>query len=139
MSKRVRTLETLGSLPYTTIDGGKWLKKALDPADIDVEVSGLPDTTTNPCCVLNYQFQGDIPVPHSNTYVANTVQSYDVDFYCFQNPVTLGMSVSRPAGTKNVIMNSIQIDKSTNSLRFAPGYSLATVQVFENPQSPIPI
>lgn len=134
MSKRVRTLETLGSLPYTTIDGGKWLKKALDPADIDVEVSGLPDTTTNPCCVLNYQFQGDIPVPHSNTYVANTVQSYDVDFYCFQNPVTLGMSVSRPAGTKNVIMNSIQIDKSTNSLRFAPGYSLATVQVFENPQ-----
>lgn len=134
MSKRTRTLETLGSLPYTTIDGGKWLKKALDPADIDVEVNGLPDTTTNPCCVLNYQFQGDIPIPHSNTYVANTVQSYDVDFYVFQNPITLGMSVSYPTGTKNVVLSSINVDKSNKTFTFSPGYSLATVQVFENPQ-----
>ena len=134
MSKRTRTLETLGSLPYTTIDGGKWLKKALDPADIDVEVNGLPDTTTNPCCVLNYQFQGDIPVPHSTTYVANNTQSYDVDFYVFQNPVTLGMSVSRPSGTKNPVGVGLTIDKTNNKIILPPGYAFNTVQVFENPQ-----
>lgn len=134
MSKRTRTLETLASLPYSTVEGGKWLKKALDPADIEVEISGLPDTTTNPRCVLNYQFQGDIPVPHSNTYVANTNQSYDVDFYVFQNPVTLGMSVSRPAGTKNPIGVPISWNSSSLQFRLPPGYSLATVQTFENPQ-----
>ena len=137
MSKRVRTLETLGSLPYTTIDGGKWLKKALDPADIDVEINGLPDTTTNPCCVLNYQFQGDIPVPHSTTYVANTTQSYDVDFYVFQNPITLGMSVSRPAGTKNPVgvgLSKTESASRAGAFTLPPGYSFATVQVFENPQ-----
>lgn len=134
MSKRTRTLETLGSLPYTTIDGGKWLKKALDPADIDVEIGGLPDTTTNPRCVLNYQFQGDIPIPHSNTYVASAVQSYDVDFYVFQNPVTLGMSVSRPAGTRNAAGTSISWDSTSKTFRFGPGISLATVQTFLNPQ-----
>ena len=134
MSKRVRTLETLGSLPYTTVDGGKWLKKALDPADIDVEVSGLPDTTTSPRCVLNYQFQGDIPVPHSTTYVANTTQSYDVDFYTFQNPVTLGMSVSRPAGTKNAASATFTWDANAKKLTLPPGYSYATVELFENPQ-----
>ena len=134
MSKRVRTLETLGSLPYTTIDGGKWLKKALDPADIDVEINGLPDTTTNPCCVLNYQFQGDIPVPHANTYIPSTTQSYDVDFYTFQNPITLGMSVSRPAGTRNPVGSTITFNSQNKTFTFAPGTALATVQVFENPQ-----
>lgn len=134
MSKRTRTLETLGSLPYTTVEGGKWLKKALDPADLDVEISGLPDSTTNPRCVLNYQFQGDIPVPHSNTYVANTTQSYDVDFYVFQNPITLGMSVSRPAGTRNAAGTSISWDSTNKTFRFGPGISLGTVQVFTNPQ-----
>lgn len=134
MAKRVRTLETLGSLPYTTIDGGKWLKKALDPADIDVEINGVPDTTTNPCCVLNYQFQGDIPIPHSNTYIPSTTQSYDVDFYVYQNPVTLGMSVSRPAGTHNPVGTTITVNKQNRTFTFAPGTSLATVQVFENPQ-----
>ena len=134
MAKRVRTLETLGSLPYTTIDGGKWLKKALDPADIDVEINGVPDTTTNPCCVLNYQFQGDIPIPHSNTYIPSTTQSYDVDFYTYQNPVTLGMSVSRPAGTRNPVGTTITFNRTSKTFTFAPGTALATVQVFENPQ-----
>ena len=137
MSKRSRTLETLGSLPYTTIEGGKWLRKALDPADLDVEISGLPDSTTNPRCVLNYQFQGDIPVPHSTTYVATNTQSYDVDFYVFQNPVTLGMSASRPSGMKNPVDVMINIAWDTNYgpvINFPSGYVPFTVQVFENPQ-----
>lgn len=136
MSKRVRTLETLGSLPYTTVDGGKWLKKALDPVDLDVEVQGLPDTSTNARCVLNYQFQGDIPPPHSNTYIATSTQSYDVDFYVFQNPVTLGMSASRPAGTKNPINVGINVTSANGhmSITLPNGYAPSTVQIFENPQ-----
>ena len=134
MAKRVRTLETLASLPYTTIDGGKWLKKALDPADIDTEVNGLPDTTTNQRTVLNYQFQADIPVPNNNTYVASAVQSYDADFYCYQNPITLGMSVSRPTGTKNPVGVPVTIDWANMIVTLPPGYSPGTVRVFLNQQ-----
>lgn len=99
MSKRARTLESLANLPYTTIDGGRWLKKALDPADIDVEISGLPDINTNPRTVLNYQYQSDIPLPSPTTYNNNIVQSYDANLYLYQNPIIFGMSVSYPAGS----------------------------------------
>lgn len=46
MPKRDR-LE-ISSYPYNTLNGGKWLKKALDPADTDVDVVGFPDTETVP-------------------------------------------------------------------------------------------
>jgi len=134
MTKRLRTLETLGNLPYTTIDGGRWLKKALDPADIDVEIAGLPDTTTNARTVLNYQFQGDIPLPSPSTYDANIIQSYDVDFYVYQNPVVFGMSVSRPAGLKPLGGGCVLRFLGNGEISVDDGYAPANVQVFENSQ-----
>lgn len=134
MTKRLRTLETLGNLPYTTIDGGRWLKKALDPADIDVEIAGLPDTTTNARTVLNYQFQGDIPLPSPSTYDSNVIQSYDVDFYVYQNPVVFGMSVSRPAGMKTLGGGCVLQMMNNGEIGVPEGYAPATVQCFENSQ-----
>lgn len=134
MTKRLRTLETLGNLPYTTIDGGRWLKKALDPADIDVEIAGLPDTTTNARTVLNYQFQGDIPLPSPSTYDSNVIQSYDVDFYVYQNPILFGMSVSRPAGLKNLGGGLALRFYPNGEIGIPEGYSPVTVQCFENSQ-----
>lgn len=134
MTKRLRTLETLGNLPYTTIDGGRWLKKALDPADIDVEIAGLPDTTTNARTVLNYQFQGDIPLPNPSTYDSNVIQSYDVDFYVYQNPILFGMSVSRPAGLKNLGGGARLQFYPNGEIGLPEGYSPVTVQCFENSQ-----
>lgn len=134
MSKRARVLETLGNLPYSSIDGGRWLKKALDPADIDVEVAGLPDTTTNPRTVLNYQFQGDIPLPNPSTYDANVIQSYDVDFYVYQNPVIFGMSVSRPASMKSLGSGCALRFQSNGNILVDDGYCPSNVQIFENSQ-----
>lgn len=134
MSKRTRTLAALGDLPYSTIEGGKWLKKALDPVDIDTEVSGLPDTATNPRVVLNYQYQDDIPIPSSNTYVPSSVQSYDADFYVYQNPVVFGMSASRPSGTKNPVGVPIYVNFDTGEVVLPSGYAPSTVRVFLNSQ-----
>lgn len=134
MSKRARVLETLGNLPYTTIDGGRWLKKALDPADIDVEVAGLPDTNTNPRTVLNYQYQSDIPLPNPSTYDANVIQSYDVNFYVYQNPVLYGMSVSTPASFKPLTGGCLLTFNADGSISVPDGFCPATVQLFENNQ-----
>lgn len=134
MTKRIRTLANLGDLPYTTIEGGKWLKKALDPADIETEIGGIPDTATNPRAILNYQFQGDIPIPNSTTYVASSIQSYDVDFYTFQNPIIYGMSVSRPSGTRNMNEGMLLFNYSDGSVTIQNDCSPATVKVFLNDQ-----
>lgn len=134
MTKRIRTLANLGDLPYTTIEGGKWLKKALDPADIETEIGGIPDTATNPRAILNYQFQGDIPIPNSTTYVASSIQSYDVDFYTFQNPILYGMSVSRPSGTKNMNEGIISLNFTDGTVTIQSDCSPATVKLFLNDQ-----
>lgn len=134
MTKRVRTLVNLGDLPYTTVEGGKWLKKALDPADIETEIGGIPDTATNPRAILNYQFQGDIPIPNSTTYVASSIQSYDVDFYTFQNPILYGMSVSRPSGTKNMNEGAILLNFDDGTVTIQNDCSPATVKLFLNDQ-----
>lgn len=133
MSKR-RTLESLGNLPYTTIDGGRWLKKALDPADIDVDVAGLPDINTNPRTVLNYQYQGDIPLPSPTTYNANIVQSYDVNFYVYQNPIVFGTSVSYPSGSKPLGGGTPIIFKADGTAVLPDAISPVNGQIFMNSQ-----
>lgn len=87
--------------PYETIDGGKWLGKALDPVNVMNDVVGMPDTTTNNVAVLNYQCQSECPLP--NTYGLDTAafNSYDTDLYVFQHPIILGAAMSYPASTVN--------------------------------------
>ena len=52
-------------MPYETVDGGKWLGKALDPVNVMNDVVGMPDTTTNNVAVLNYQMQSECPIPNT--------------------------------------------------------------------------
>lgn len=99
MSKRGRI--DASNLPYGTNDGGKWLRKVLHPADINVEVSGMPDTATNARAVLNYQFQSEVPVPSPATYNEN-ITAYDADLYVYQDPIVYGLAVSYPSGTLDI-------------------------------------
>lgn len=121
-------------LPYNTIDGGMWLKKALDPADIDTQVAGLPDINTNPRTVLNYQFQSDIPLPAVGSYNPNISQSYDSDFYVYQNPITFGMSASRPSGLKPIQGGTQARILENGEIQIPDGEVPSTIQLFENPQ-----
>lgn len=121
-------------LPYNTIDGGMWLKKALDPADIDTQVAGLPDINTNPRTVLNYQYQSDIPLPAVGSYNPNISQSYDSDFYVYQNPITFGMSASRPSGLKPIQGGTLIRIATTGEIYLPGGEVPSTIQLFENPQ-----
>lgn len=133
MSKRARVLEALGNLPYTTNDGGKWLKKALDPADIDVEVTGMPDTCTNARCILNYQLQSDVPLPDPMTYTATTTSSYDADLYVYQNPIIFGCAISYPASTSNPTDGTLTFGKS-GTISLPAGSAPRTVNVILNDQ-----
>jgi len=120
--------------PYSSNNGGRWLKKALDPADIDVELMGMPDTATNARAVLNYQMQADIPIPDQDTYVPTTVSSYDADLYLFQNPLIYGISISYPQGTKDPSTGPIIVDWSTMKFTIASGTAPRTVNTFLNDQ-----
>lgn len=132
--------QSVSSLPFATNDGGAWLKKALDPAELGVDVVGMPDTNTNPRTVINYQMQSDILVPDSDTYVATTVSTYDADLYLFQDPIIFGMSASYPAGTKDPSSAPFACDftntTDTRNLKitFAAGTAPRTVQVYLNSQ-----
>lgn len=147
MSKRPREVVTtvkpsLANLPYSTLDGGRWLKKALDPVDVNTEILGLPDINTNQRAILNYQMQDDIPVPRSETFNPNVMQSYDADLYLYQDPIVYGTSISYPQGTKNpadypITINSVyETEEQTMHLDIilAPGTAPRTARTFYNNQ-----
>lgn len=136
MPKRRKISSSAISLntPYSSNNGGRWLKKALDPADIDVELMGMPDTATNARAVLNYQMQADIPIPDQDTYVPTTVSSYDADLYLFQNPLIYGISISYPQGTRDPSTGPIVINWETMSFSIASGTAPRTVNTFLNDQ-----
>lgn len=122
------------NLPYSTNDGGKWLKKILDPADIDVEVVGMPDTQTNPRAVLNYQMQSEVPIPEQDTYLPSVTSSYDADVYVFQNPITFACTMSYPQGTKNPIDYPIEFNFNNPQITLAMGTCPRTCNIILNEQ-----
>lgn len=87
--------------PYETVDGGKWLGKALDPVNVSNDVVGMPDTTTNNVAVLNYQSQSECPLPNTYGLDTSAFNSYDSDLYVYQHPVILAAAMSYPASTVN--------------------------------------
>lgn len=141
MSKKRSREETtivpsLSTLPYSTIEGGRWLKKALDPVDINTDIAGLPDINTNQRAILNYQMQADIPVPRSDTYNPNINQSYDADLYLLQDPICYGMSVSYPQNTLNPVGVDLTLAIQRSEIRLAlpAGYAPRTCNIFLNNQ-----
>lgn len=129
-----RSFNNISDFPYNTNDGGAWLRKALDPAELAVEVVGMPDTNTNPRTVLNYQAQYDIPPPETDSYNPTTVAGYDANLYLYQDPIIFGMSVSYPQGTTNPLANSITFDFGRRQFTLPVGTAPRTVNVFMNDQ-----
>lgn len=103
--------------PFATVEGGKWLSKALDPASIRTDVGGLPDTNSSNVCVLNYQTQDAIvPYDVSVTDGAATnaeFTSYDADLFLYQHPIYLGCSASYLSDTTNPADGKMKIMAGT--------------------------
>lgn len=133
MSKRIRE-ESSSSYPYSTLNGGKWLKKALDPADVDVDVVGFPDTETVPRVILNYQMQQDIPIPDMGTYITTTTNAYDAELYLFQNPLIFGVSASFPQSTRDIAGTTIHVNFSSGYFNIDSMCAPRTVSVYMNDQ-----
>lgn len=129
-----RSFNNISDFPYYTNDGGAWLRKALDPAELAVEVIGMPDTNTNPRTILNYQSQFDIPPPDSDSYIPTTVSSYDANLYLFQDPIIFGMAVSYPQGTLSPLISDIKFSFDQLSFELPTGTAPRTVTVFTNDQ-----
>lgn len=132
MSKR--KLSYISNIPYSTNDGGRWLRKALDPADVDVDLQGMPDTTTNARAILNYQCQADVGVPDPDTFIATNVSSYDADLYLYQNPILFAMAVSYPQGTKDPSTGPMTADFANLTFTVPGGTAPRTVNLILNEQ-----
>lgn len=131
--KRAR-LSSLANIPYNTNDGGAWLKKALDPAELNVDVIGMPDANTNPRTVLNYQMQADVPIPDAGTYVPTSVASYDATLYLYQNPIIFGMSSCFPSGSRDPISSPMYVNFKDGTVSFNGDCAPRTVTYYLNDQ-----
>lgn len=117
--------------PFATVEGGKWLSKALDPASIRTDVGGLPDTNSANVCVLNYQTQDAIvPYDVSITDGAATnaeFTSYDADLFLYQHPIYLGCSASYLSDTTNPADGKMKIMAGTTKVTIAKNGEEAAV------------
>ena len=108
--------------PFNTVEGGKWLSKALDPASIRTDVGGLPDTNSSNVCVLNYQTQ-DAITPYDVTLTSGAGESnaeytsYDADLLLYQHPIYLGCSASYLSDTADPAIGKFSIYGGTTSVK----------------------
>lgn len=108
------------NIPFSSVEGGKWLSKALDPASIRTDVGGLPDTNSANVCVLNYQTQ-DAIVPYDVSLTEGNISnaeytSYDADLYLYQHPIYLGCSASYLSDTTNPAEGKITFRGGTTKI-----------------------
>lgn len=110
--------------PFNTVEGGKWLSKALDPASIRTDVGGLPDTNSSNVCVLNYQTQ-DAITPYDVTLTSGAGESnaeytsYDADLLLYQHPIYLGCSASYLSDTADPAIGKFTIYGGTTSIKLS--------------------
>ena len=110
--------------PFNTVEGGKWLSKALDPASIRTDVGGLPDTNSSNVCVLNYQTQ-DAITPYDVTLTSGAGESnaeytsYDADLLLYQHPIYLGCSASYLSDTADPAIGKFSIYGGKTSVKIA--------------------
>ena len=108
--------------PFNTVEGGKWLSKALDPASIRTDVGGLPDTNSSNVCVLNYQTQ-DAITPYDVTLTSGAGESnaeytsYDADLLLYQHPIYLGCSASYLSDTADPAIGKFTIYGGQTSIK----------------------
>lgn len=94
--------------PFETQDGQRWLAKALDPANFQVDVKGLPDQETHNVAVLNYQSQFTIEPPNLYNAPANDGTTFESEMYLFQHPYIFGVCATYPTGTKDPLEGATQ-------------------------------
>lgn len=110
--------------PFNTVEGGKWLSKALDPASIRTDVGGLPDTNSSNVCVLNYQTQ-DAITPYDVTLTSGAGESnaeytsYDADLLLYQHPIYLGCSASYLSDTADPAIGKFTIYGGATSINLS--------------------
>lgn len=109
--------------PFNTVEGGKWLSKALDPASIRTDVGGLPDTNSSNVCVLNYQTQ-DAITPYDVTLTTGAgdsnaeYTSYDADLLLYQHPIYLGCSASYLSDTADPAIGKFTIYGGSTTVKY---------------------
>lgn len=109
--------------PFNTVEGGKWLSKALDPASIRTDVGGLPDTNSSNVCVLNYQTQ-DAITPYDVTLTTGAgdsnaeYTSYDADLLLYQHPIYLGCSASYLSDTADPAIGKFTIFGGSTTVKY---------------------
>ena len=109
--------------PFNTVEGGKWLSKALDPASIRTDVGGLPDTNSSNVCVLNYQTQ-DAITPYDVTLTTGAgdsnaeYTSYDADLLLYQHPIYLGCSASYLSDTADPAIGKFTIYGGSTTIKY---------------------
>lgn len=94
--------------PFETQDGQRWLAKALDPANFQVDVKGLPDQESHNVAVLNYQSQFTIEPPNLFNAPANDGTTFESEMYLFQHPYIFGVCATYPTGTKDPLDGEFQ-------------------------------
>lgn len=106
--------------PFETQDGQRWLAKALDPANFQVDVKGLPDQETHNVAVLNYQSQFTIEPPNLFNAPANDGTTFETEMYLFQHPYIFGVCATYPTGTKDPLEASQDVSIHFGSTTAAP-------------------
>ena len=120
--------------PFNTVEGGKWLSKALDPASIRTDVGGLPDTNSSNVCVLNYQTQ-DAITPYDVTLTSGAGESnaeytsYDADLLLYQHPIYLGCSASYLSDTADPAIGKFTIYGGTTSIKLGNDGSVSNLTI----------
>lgn len=120
--------------PFNTVEGGKWLSKALDPASIRTDVGGLPDTNSSNVCVLNYQTQ-DAITPYDVTLTSGAGESnaeytsYDADLLLYQHPIYLGCSASYLSDTADPAIGKFTIYGGQTSVAIAEGGAVSDFKI----------
>lgn len=103
MAKRLRLTENeaarAGLKSYETLEGKRWLWKALNPNDSAQAAIGVPAKDFHNISVLNYQSNYDINAPST---VSAAKPSFDIDMYLMQNPLLFGVSIAYPSGTMDL-------------------------------------
>lgn len=120
--------------PFNTVEGGKWLSKALDPASIRTDVGGLPDTNSSNVCVLNYQTQ-DAITPYDVTLTSGAGESnaeytsYDADLLLYQHPIYLGCSASYLSDTADPAIGKFSIYGGQTSVKIAEAGTVSDFKI----------
>lgn len=120
--------------PFNTVEGGKWLSKALDPASIRTDVGGLPDTNSSNVCVLNYQTQ-DAITPYDVTLTTGggdsnaEYTSYDADLLLYQHPIYLGCSASYLSDTADPAIGKFTIFGGETQIKAGAAGAIQSISI----------